>query len=79
MTDGRVFSLEDEIDVIHEDLVRARRRLASLDLADIEGRVADRTVWVLEVRALAARVRALEVELREACAQQVAAAEGFRP
>ncbi|MCC6640910.1 MAG: hypothetical protein IT386_07080 [Deltaproteobacteria bacterium] len=78
MTDGRVFTLDDEIDTIHEDLGRARRRLESLERAEFDGRVADRDAWRLELARTTERVQALELELREACAQQVAAAEGFR-
>ena len=64
MTDGRVYTLEDEIDVLHEDLGRARRHLDTL-----HDPVAIRKQWE--------RVRLLERQLAEACAQQIAAAEGF--
>lgn len=62
---GRLYTIEDEIDVIHEDLGRARRYLNTLR-SDPD-----------EIRRATERVRALELELREACAQQVAAAEAF--
>lgn len=78
MTDGRVYTLEDEIDTIHEDLGRARRRLLDLERAELDGRVANHGLFRNEVRRAGERVRVLELELREACAQQVAAAEGFR-
>lgn len=77
MTDGRLYALEDEIDVIHEDLGRARRRLHSLERAEPDGRVANEAMYRRELFKARARVLALELELREACAQQVAAAEGF--
>ena len=64
MTDGRVYTLEDEIDVIHEDLARARRHLD-----DLQDPQAIRKQWE--------RVRMLERQLAEACAEQIAAAEGF--
>jgi hypothetical protein len=60
---GRLYTIEDEIDVIHEDLGRARRYLDSLR-SDQD-----------EIRRAAQRVQALELELREACAQMVAASE----
>ena len=74
---GRLYTLEDEIDVIHEDLGRARRHLNDLLLAPT-GRVADEVEHWKSVRLAETRIMALEAELREACAQQVAAAEGFR-
>ena len=64
MTDGRIYTLEDEIDEIHEDLGRARRHLDTLTEPEA-------------IRRQRERVRVLERELSEACAQQIAAAEGF--
>ena len=79
MTDGRVYTLEDEIDVIHEDLGRARRYLDELDRAESERRIADPEQHAETRRGAVARVQALEVALREACAQQIAASEGLEP
>ena len=64
MTDGRVYTLDDEIDVIHEDLARARRHLDDLQ---------DPTA----IRRQMERIKVLERQLAEACAEQIAAAEGF--
>lgn len=73
---GRLYTIEDEIDVIHEDLGRARRHLNDLHLMP-PGRIADEVEHWKSVRLAETRVMALEAELREACAQQVAAAEAF--
>ena len=64
MTDGRVYTLEDEINTRHDDLRRARRHLD-----DLQDPVA--------IRRQMDRVRVLERQLAEACAEQIAAAEGF--
>ena len=77
MTDGRVYTLEDEIDVIHEDLGRARRHVDDLLRAESDARVTDPELHADTLRRATERVRELEVALREACAQQIAAAEGF--
>ena len=70
--------MEDEIDVIHEDLGRARRRLIDIERAPKDGRwTGDGTEWMDACANQRQRIRVLEAELREACAQQVAAAEGF--
>ena len=74
---GRLYTSEDEIDVIHEDLGRARRRLHDLLAAKHEGREADHDEVQESIRQTMAKVRALEVELREARAAEIAAAEGF--
>ena len=79
MTDGRVFTMEDEIDVIHEDLGRARRHHNDLERARHDGRMVNESELDQSIRRAAHRVRALERELAEACAQQIAAAEGFQP
>jgi len=77
MTDGRVYTIEDEIDVLHEDLGRARRRYDDLVRARHDGRLVNESELEQSINRLADRVRVLERELAEACAQQVAAAEGF--
>lgn len=74
--DRRVYTLEDEIDVIHEDLRRARRHRDDMLRAPSEGRVADQAEFEKHLRIAELRVRAIEAELREACARQ-AAAEGL--
>lgn len=75
--DGRVFTLEDEIDVIHEDLGRARRRLYDLERAEMDGRVANGAVHRHTLRKAAERVAELELVLIEACADEIAAAEAL--
>ena len=60
---GRLYTAEDEIDVIHDELGKARRYLNSLKSDPAE------------IRRASQRVQALELELREACAQQIAAEE----
>jgi hypothetical protein len=77
MTDGRVYTLEDEIDVIHEDLGRARRHIDDLERARHDGRMANESELDQAIGRARDRVRDLELALREACAQQIAAAEGF--
>lgn len=79
MTDGRVYTLEDEIDVIHEDLGRARRHRDDMLRAHSEGRIADQAEHDKHLHIAELRIRALEAALREACAQQVAAEEMGRP
>jgi hypothetical protein len=74
---GRNYTLEDEIDVLHEDLGRARRHLTDLEYAETQGRVTDWEAHAESLRKARERVAMLEVELREACADQIAAAEGF--
>lgn len=73
MTDGRVFTLEDEIDVLHEDLGRARRRLDSLERAPFESRVCDPEQHEASLRAARENVAELERELREARMSEQAA------
>jgi hypothetical protein len=67
---GRLYTIEDEIDVLHEDLGRARRALNSMLRAKHDGREADATVLDKEVRRQTQRVRALELELGEALSSQ---------
>jgi hypothetical protein len=76
--DGRVYTLEDEIDVIHEDLGRARRRIHDLEQAEPDGRITDPELHQAELRKARDRLDELEMALLEACAQQMAAAEGFQ-
>lgn len=77
MTDGRVYTMEDEIDVLHEDLGRARRHVDDMLRAESDGRVADPDLHAAALRQGMERVRLLERQLAEACAEQIAAAEGF--
>jgi hypothetical protein len=77
MTDGRVYTMEDEIDVLHEDLGRARRHVDDMLRAESDGRVADQEIHAASLRQGMERVRMLERQLAEACAEQIAAAEGF--
>lgn len=77
MTDGRVFTIEDELDVLHDDLGRARRHLDSLERAAAEGRMVNEPEHEAARRKATERVAALERELAEMCAEQIAAAEGF--
>ena len=77
MTDGRVYTMDDEIDVLHEDLGRARRHVLDLERAELDGRVCDWGIHRHELRKANEQVRVLERELAQACADQIAAAEGF--
>lgn len=79
MTDGRVYTMEDEIDVLHEDLGRARRHLYDLERAEPDWRVCSPALHRNELLKARQRVQVLERELREACAEQIAAAEGVGP
>ena len=74
---GRLYTPEDEVDVLHEDLGRARRHLAELERAPTEGRIADEDEYLQELRRTRDRIAQLERELAGACADQIAAAEAF--
>lgn len=63
MTDGRVYTLEDEIDVLHEDLGAARRRVHDLEAAPRDSRVADPIEWEDTLANARQRVKFLEHEL----------------
>jgi hypothetical protein len=54
---------EDELDVLHEEIGKARRRLWSLENAPYEGRVADSEVHARSVHFARQRLRDLEREL----------------
>lgn len=76
--DGRVYTPEDEIDVLHEEIGKARRSLRDLESAPREGRfVGDAIDYEDRVSAAQRRVGFLERELREARAAQVAADEAY--
>jgi hypothetical protein len=75
VTDGRVYTLEDELDVTHEELGRARRRYDDMLRARSESRVTnepefDRAVW-----RQGERVRVLERELARLQAEALSAGE----
>ena len=65
--------MEDELQLIHQELGAARRRLWSLEAAPYEGRVGDEQEWAASVARTRERVRELERELRAAEAELVAA------
>ena len=72
-----MFTPEDEIDELHQDIGRARRHLDSLDRAASEGRMVNEPEHEAARRKATERVAALERELAEMYAEQIAAAEGF--
>jgi hypothetical protein len=62
--EGRVYTVEDELDLLHEDLGKARRRLHSIERAPLEGRwTGGQTEWLDAVANQRARIRFLEREL----------------
>jgi hypothetical protein len=61
-----MFTPEDEIDVLHQELGRTRRRLFEKERAGFDHRVCDYLVWSDSLAAARARVRVLERELAEA-------------
>lgn len=66
MTDGRVYTLQDEFDVLHEDLELARRQLERLERAPYEGRSIQGEagiVWNDAVQGARARVAFLRREI----------------
>ena len=73
-----MFTLEDEIDELHNDLGRERRRLESLERAPQEGRwCRSKTDHVDAVDTQRDKITALERQLAGAYADKIAAAEGF--
>ena len=77
MTDGRVYTMEDEIDVLHEDLGVERRRLETMMRAPFESRVTDPGEHELAVQRQLATIRSLERALSDALAAQRAADEAY--
>jgi hypothetical protein len=60
---GRLFTVEDELDVMDEELGRERRRLHSLERAPSDGRwTRDGVAWMDAVGTQENRVRRLEKE-----------------
>jgi hypothetical protein len=75
---GRLFTIEDEIDVLDEELGQARRRLHSLVRAPLEGRwTRDGVAWLDAVGEQENRVRTLERTRAGLVADLIAEAEGF--
>lgn len=72
---GRLYTIEDEIDVIHEDLGRARRHYNDMLRAEHDGRMADEDEHRQELTRATRRVHRLEAELSEALAERRAAEE----
>lgn len=68
---------EDEIDVLHEDLGKARRRLVSLERAPFEWRVADVGEYERSLVRARLEVRELERELRLARDLEAAALDAL--
>jgi hypothetical protein len=72
---GVMLTPEDELDVLHHDLGRARRRLHDLERAEFDHRVCDRIRWEDSLQAARNRVGVLERELVEAQEAEVSALE----
>ena len=72
-----MFTPEDEVDVIHEELGRARRRLWEKERAPFDRRVCDPVRWSDSLQAVRNRVAVLERELTEAQAALAAADEAY--
>lgn len=78
MTDGRVYTPEDELDVLHEDLGRARRRLADLERAPYDHRTCDPIKHGDTLAAARQRVAKLERELAKSLEAQAQAEDPYR-
>lgn len=74
-----MFTVEDMLDDLDEDLGVARRRVMSLERAPFEGRVADEARWERSLRAARRRVWELEKERAGLIAERIADAERLRP
>lgn len=61
-----MFTPEDEVDVLHEELGRTRRRLFEKERAGFDHRVCDYLAWADSLAATRQRVAVLERELAEA-------------
>lgn len=72
-----MFTPEDEVDVIHEELGRARRRLWEKERAPFDRRVCDVQRWSDSLQAARNRVAFLERQLAEAQAAAVDADEAY--
>ena len=77
MTDSRLFTLEDEIDVLHDDLGRARRRYDDKLRARFDGRMVNQQEFNASLAALRGQIRRLERSLADALAAQQAADEAY--
>ena len=73
MTDGRIYTPEDQIDALHEDLGQARRRVDDIDRAITDGRMVNEPEHDQALRRARRRVTELERELSRALAEQQAA------
>jgi hypothetical protein len=75
---GRLFTIEDERDVLEDELGMARNRLHSLERAPREGRwTRSRTDWVDAVEMQRDKIARLEHDLAGVIADLIADAEGF--
>jgi len=72
-----MFTPEDEIDVLHDELGRARRTLFEKERAPFDRRVCDPIRWEESLQAARNRVRVLERELADAQAALLDADEAF--
>lgn len=72
-----MFTPEDEIDVLHQELGRARRALHEKERAPFDRRVCDFERWSDSLQAARNRVAYLERELAEAQAAVFAADEAY--
>lgn len=73
-----MFSPEDELDVLHQELGQKRRRLESVERAPREGRwTRSDTDWVDVTEMLREEIAGLEREIAGAQANMFAAVSGF--
>lgn len=73
---------EDELEAVEQELETERRYLALSERSEVEGRVADRDVWLQALDRRRARIRELERQRDELVALEESAAElaeAFRP
>jgi len=77
MTDGRIYTREDELDILDEDLGVLRRRLWNLESAPYEGRACDQEAIEFGAARIREQIRELERTRMGMLCDRVAEAEGF--
>ena len=63
MTDGRVYTIEDELDVLHNDLGRVRRQIHDIQCAMFDGRMVNEPEHDQALQRARQRLAELEREL----------------
>ena len=77
MTDGRIYTIEDEIDTLQVEIRQAKWKLSTIERAPREGRWCNSVIaWIDAVANQKQRIVVLERELAGLIADQIAQAEG---